>query len=446
MLKHSINYKATLTGVIIILILSTILYFRLNKKKETFEVTNDGYRYYKWEISKVRTNNYGIQADEFTFYDSSKNRIPINMNSVKNPGGRNPVHPTSDYWDQTPKRLVDNKTNTKWFSYNEPKNNSLNGGVITFDLGTNPIKPMYYSWKTGTDAPERDPVSWKIYGSNVNDMNNTNQSVWVLLDTQNDFPVSIETVRPSIVKLNPNNFFSLNYPRIATPLLLDDTITTATPRIPSQVLLDDTITPSPNQQQSQQQPPTQIQTQTPGPTVQNFTSKDIETVASNILSGIKNNDTTTIRDQTDNITSALDRTQSNFASVQTTIIPSLLRSTSNLGYPNTVIQAENITFENDPNNPRSLLSRTQTEKFEDITPKYTPNIPLGFNPSKTTNLNLSSTNQKQNQNQTQTKRVTRKQNSEFLNNYIPPNIKDFENAEPDWKKEWVSNLKTVNIL
>ena len=63
-----------------------------------------------------------------------------NNEYCKNPRGVNPIHPTSDYWDQTPKRLVDNKENTKWLAYTGPKDGLLNGGVITFDLGNNPIK------------------------------------------------------------------------------------------------------------------------------------------------------------------------------------------------------------------------------------------------------------------------------------------------------------------
>ena len=56
------------------------------------------------------------------------------------------------------------------------KFNGTKSLILTFDL-SEPVSYddlQYLRYKTGNDAPERDPISWKIYFNNTNSVNNWN--------------------------------------------------------------------------------------------------------------------------------------------------------------------------------------------------------------------------------------------------------------------------------
>ncbi len=147
-------------------------------------------RYYKWEITGKRVNNDNVQASEFTLYDVNKNKI--NIFSVTNPSGSNSIN-------DIPSNLIDNNINTKWIDYNYISNGSKS--TLIFDLGpSNKSIPYYYSWSTGNDFIDRDPISWKIYKS-------SDAEIWNLVDSKNDFPTT--TVRYNLVRPSVNDYFSL---------------------------------------------------------------------------------------------------------------------------------------------------------------------------------------------------------------------------------------------
>jgi len=192
----SINFILLL---IIILIIVGILYFIKSKKEiDNFFVLTpiikfivpqtlvipDKYKYYKWEINKLRNPNASmVQVSEFLFYDKDGNKILISGSDVTNPNGNNPTYydPNNSYWNQLPKNLVDNNVNNKWLDFNGPYNPPIKiGGTIIFDLTKISIVPMYYSWITAGDLPGKDPISWVIYGSD-------DKISWTKLHVVNDF-------------------------------------------------------------------------------------------------------------------------------------------------------------------------------------------------------------------------------------------------------------------
>jgi hypothetical protein len=185
--------------LIIILIIVGVLYFIKSKKEiDNFFVTSpiikfnvpqtsvipDKYRYYKWEINKIRNATANmVQVSEFIFYDKDGNKISIPGTAVTNPNGNNPTNydPNNAYWNQLPKNLVDNNVNNKWLDFNGPYNPPIKiGGTIIFDLTSISSVPIYYSWITGRDIPDRDPISWIIYGSD-------DKISWTKLHSVNDF-------------------------------------------------------------------------------------------------------------------------------------------------------------------------------------------------------------------------------------------------------------------
>ena len=56
-------------------------------------VIPDKYKYYKWEINKLRNPNASmVQVSEFLFYDKDGNKILISGSDVTNPNGNNPTY------------------------------------------------------------------------------------------------------------------------------------------------------------------------------------------------------------------------------------------------------------------------------------------------------------------------------------------------------------------
>ncbi len=454
MLKYSINYKFLLTTIILIIILAGIfLYFKFinnnvfGKEKENFE--GSPYLYYKWEIVKRRGNDNSVQVSEFTFYDSNKNPITINPSNVRNPNGNNPV-------GEEPKNLVDNNVRTKWLDFNFAQNG--NNSSVIFNMGSNSLLPMYYSWHTANDTtyyPNRNPISWRVYGSNEN-------NVWIKLSEINDYSVVIDNYR--IVKLdnydNNTNYFQLTYPTSNRSIVLlpDTTINVpvtrttivtsppSNPNINSVVLLPDFLSESANLNVPSFVSTTSNVTSPSINQTINYSADNINAKVNETLGLLKKNDISgdlaSINESLDTTTSLLDKTQ-------TRVIPSISKTSDVLNYPNNIIKTENSKIVNATGELTPLLTRKQMEElnrraegFENITPNYTPSPPLAFNPLKSNNLNIPNNKIVSNKQNT---RITRKDKNLFMNSYIPPKIDDFEKAEKDWKKEWDYNLKELKV-
>lgn len=121
----------------------------------------DAYKFYRFITTKARSSNVGVQLSEFDFYFNGIAQNPVN---VTNPEG-------SFKSSETPPNLIDNRTSTKWYSNI--------GGALIFEFGSS-IQIDGYSFATANDVIARDPISWRIEGSE-------DGSTWNLVDTQANF-------------------------------------------------------------------------------------------------------------------------------------------------------------------------------------------------------------------------------------------------------------------
>lgn len=144
---------------------------------QTTVTTISGYRYYKWNITAIRTNPStagAVQASEFDFLINGTIQAWSGLNATVTTRGDNPP-------SETIAKLTDASASTKWLDF------SNTGTPITwvkFDFGSGVYKKFTgYKWYTANDEISRDPVSWTIQGSN-DDIN------WITLDTQTNYNVS----------------------------------------------------------------------------------------------------------------------------------------------------------------------------------------------------------------------------------------------------------------
>jgi hypothetical protein len=131
------------------------------------------YRYVRYTPVKVRGGppNTTIQLSNFSFSFGS---VPLTGITATNAGGASPA-------GQDITKLVDveSGTPTKWLSTN------LN--PVIFDLGAQ-VSFDHYSFSTGDDHPERDPVQWLLEGSN-------DKTTWTLIDNVTAFDATTTTLR-----------------------------------------------------------------------------------------------------------------------------------------------------------------------------------------------------------------------------------------------------------
>lgn len=127
------------------------------------------YRYVKWVITARKGGGDGIiQSAEFTLLNGSATTSWPGGSAASNPGGSSPG-------TENPPKVIDGNVATKWLDFNFTTSaystlivDAGSGNSVTFDR---------YRFATANDAPDRDPVSWQLYGSN-------DGSVWSLLDTR----------------------------------------------------------------------------------------------------------------------------------------------------------------------------------------------------------------------------------------------------------------------
>ncbi len=128
--------------------------------------TTVNYRYVRFTQTKLRNNAsaFGLQFSEFTLLNGN---TPIPAVTATNPGGNfNPA--------EGPEKAVDGLTTTKWLDQNRLP--------LIVDLGS-PSAITGYSFVTGNDGPDRDPIQWYLEGSN-------NGTAWTIIEQVNfDFPM-----------------------------------------------------------------------------------------------------------------------------------------------------------------------------------------------------------------------------------------------------------------
>lgn len=126
------------------------------------------FQFYRWMPTKLRgTNANSIQMAEFQFMLGGS---PVSWTgaSVTNPGGSNPA-------GEVPAYVIDGNTGSKWLDFNK-------GGLqFTFP---EPTTVDGYRIATANDSPERDPVSWKLSGSN-------DGATWTYIDVIKDNPTPV---------------------------------------------------------------------------------------------------------------------------------------------------------------------------------------------------------------------------------------------------------------
>lgn len=149
--------------------------------------------HYRWTPTKLRDDAAASSAQmaEFQFYLAGS---PVSWSgaSVANPGGDSPG-------GEGPPQLIDGDPATKWLDLNKQ------ALIFTFPAATTIDA---YRFATANDAPERDPVSWTLEGSD-------DQGTWTLIDAVDNYPTTTDrltyqpfalttTPRPGILSFQPS--------------------------------------------------------------------------------------------------------------------------------------------------------------------------------------------------------------------------------------------------
>lgn len=146
-------------------------------------ISPTGYRYYRWNITAIRTNpseSGAVQVAEFYFQLNGSDQTWTGVTVTAR--GDNASA------SEVPNNLIDGSTLTKWLDF---RNTGSPITWVMFDFGAGNSKTFNgYKWSTANDEVSRDPVSWNIQGSN-------NGTTWTTLDTRTN--VTVTNSRNSIV-------------------------------------------------------------------------------------------------------------------------------------------------------------------------------------------------------------------------------------------------------
>lgn len=158
------------------------------------------YQYLRWMISKRRGSSEYFQVSEFRLVYTGSN-VSWNAGAVAtNPGGEPGAFGTTE----VAQNLLDGNTATKWgdawFAVDGTSGTSVveinNIVPVTFDA---------YQYATANDNDNRDPVTWKLYGS-------TDYQTWYLLDEVID--ATITTSRQTYTQRFPIAFVSQSFSKV----------------------------------------------------------------------------------------------------------------------------------------------------------------------------------------------------------------------------------------
>jgi len=138
-----------------------------------------GFRFYRFTPTLLRDGltASSIQLAELSLFSDG---IRMHAASVSNPGGNNPA-------GEGPDRADDAMSATKWRDFNR-------GGLI-YDYGTNVVIDGY-SLTTADDAPERDPIRWRLEASD-------DGATWEVLDDRTDADQTVPIERLTETELLP---------------------------------------------------------------------------------------------------------------------------------------------------------------------------------------------------------------------------------------------------
>jgi hypothetical protein len=145
------------------------------------------HRYFRFTPTKLR-NDAAANSIQLAEFEMIKNGIRLTGATASNPGGNSPG-------GESPAQGVDNNPGSKWLDFNKK--------ALVLDYGT-VVNADGYRFATANDGEERDPVSWKVEGSNDN-------TTWTLLDEKFDYAT------PNARQTYTGNFVVLEPPSTATP-------------------------------------------------------------------------------------------------------------------------------------------------------------------------------------------------------------------------------------
>ncbi len=192
-----------------------------------FNETIQGYRYYKWEVSRINDGSYGtIQFAEFEILDEDGADYP---NIIIYAGTESSI--STRNWPNA----GDNNEYSKYCS-------AFNGSAYFLFDAQETVIPCGYRIYTANDTrtyPGRNPNSWKLYGSNTYSTNPADDC-WILIDektndatlgatnyTPYDFPLAtkdgetgIESIQNSKFKIqNEGEVYDLSGRKVNSKLL-----------------------------------------------------------------------------------------------------------------------------------------------------------------------------------------------------------------------------------
>ena len=129
------------------------------------------FQFFRFTPTKLRNDATAnsVQLAEFQYKHQGTVIFAVD---VTNPEGNNPAA-------ETPPLANDDDLLTKWLDFNK--------GPLVYDMGAQ-VTIDSYAFATANDAIERDPVSWKIEGSN-------DGTDWTVLDQFTDFATPTERRR-----------------------------------------------------------------------------------------------------------------------------------------------------------------------------------------------------------------------------------------------------------
>ena len=128
--------------------------------------TTVNYRYVRFTPTKLRSDAtaFGVQLSEFTLLNGI---TPIPAAGATNPGG-------ISGGGEGPQNAIDGDPNSKWLDSNRRP--------LIVDLGST-VPITGYSFVTGNDFSDRDPIQWSLQGSN-------NGTSWAIIEQVDfDFPM-----------------------------------------------------------------------------------------------------------------------------------------------------------------------------------------------------------------------------------------------------------------
>jgi hypothetical protein len=123
------------------------------------------YQYYRFSPTGLRDPAVAnsVQLSEFALLNGATRLTGMTATATNN---NSPI-------GQEPDKAADNNLTTKWLSFNKT------ASELVYNFGS-PVTTTGYRWATANDSPDRDPVSWTVYGS-------TNGTSWTALDARSNF-------------------------------------------------------------------------------------------------------------------------------------------------------------------------------------------------------------------------------------------------------------------